>query len=44
MLPEADEIIAYWDGHALAGPLLMPPTQHNFLHLNKTLRIQQKIR
>jgi len=44
VLPEAGEIIAYWGGRTLAGLLLMPPTRHNFLHLNEALRIRQKIR
>lgn len=44
VLPEADEIIAYWGGRTLAGLLLMPPTRHNFLHLNEALRIRQKLR
>lgn len=43
VLPEAAEIIAYWGGRTLAGLLLMPPTRHNFLHLNEALRIRQKI-
>ncbi len=44
VLPESAEIIAYWGGRALAGLLLMPPTRHNFLHLNEALRIRQKLR
>lgn len=44
VLPEADEIIAYWGGRTLAGLLLMPPTRHNFLHLNEALRIRPKLR
>lgn len=42
VLPEADEIIAYWGGRTLTGLLLMPPTRHNFLHLNEALRIRQR--
>jgi len=44
VLPEANEIIAYWGGRTIAGLLLMPPTRHNFLHLNEALRIKQKLR
>jgi hypothetical protein len=44
VLAEASEIIAYWGGRTIAGLLLMPPTRHNFLHLNEALRIRQKLR
>jgi hypothetical protein len=44
VLPDASEIMAYWGGRTLAGLLLMPPTRHNFLHLNEALRIRQKLR
>lgn len=44
VLPEANEILVYWGGRTLAGLLLMPPTRHNFLHLNEALRIRQKLR
>ena len=43
VLDEANEIIAYWGGRTIAGLLLMPPTRHNFLHLNEALRIRQKL-
>lgn len=33
-------VIDYWAGLTLAGLLLMPPTRHNFLHLNEALRIK----
>lgn len=38
----ASEISAYWGGRTIAGLLLMPPTRHNFLHLNEALRVRQK--
>jgi len=43
LLPEAIEILNYWSSRTIAGLLLMPPTRHNFLHLNEALRIKQKI-
>ncbi len=42
VIPEAQEIIDYWGGRTIAGLLLMPPTRHNFLHLNEALRLKQK--
>jgi len=36
-------LLDYWGGLTLAGILLMPPTRHNFIHLNEALRIKQKI-
>jgi hypothetical protein len=42
--PEAMEIINYWSKRTLAGLLLMPPTRHNFLHLNEAMRVKQKLR
>ncbi len=42
--PEAIEIFNYWGTRTIAGLLLMPPTRHNFLHLNEALRIKQKLR
>ncbi len=43
LLPEAIEILKYWSKRTIAGLLLMPPTRHNFLHLNEALRIKQKL-
>jgi hypothetical protein len=43
LLPEAIEILHYWSKRTVAGLLLMPPTRHNFLHLNEALRVKQKI-
>jgi hypothetical protein len=44
VIPAARELIDYWGGLNKAGLLLMPPTRHNFLHLNEILRIRQKIK
>ncbi len=43
VLEEAIEIVVYWSKRTIAGLLLMPPTRHNFLHLNEALRIKQKL-
>jgi len=43
MIEEAMEIIDYWSKRTIAGLLLMPPTRHNFLHLNEAFRIKQKL-
>ena len=42
MLEEAGEILAYWGNRTIAGLLLMPPTRHNFIHLNEALRVKHK--
>jgi hypothetical protein len=44
LLPDAIGILNYWSKRTIAGLLLMPPTRHNFLHLNEALQIKQKIR
>jgi hypothetical protein len=41
--PTATDLIAYWGGLTIAGLLLMPPTRHNFVHLNEAQRLKQKI-
>jgi hypothetical protein len=43
LLPEAMGILDYWSKRTVAGLLLMPPTRHNFLHLNEALRVKQKL-
>lgn len=43
LLPEAIEILNYWSKRTIAGLLLMPPTRHNFLHLNEAGRIKAKL-
>jgi hypothetical protein len=40
----ANAVLEYWGGLTNAGLLLMPPTRHNFIHLNEALHIKQKIR
>ena len=40
--PAATDLIAYWGGLKIAGLLLMPPTRHNFVHLNEALRVKRK--
>ncbi len=40
MLPSGKGIIDYWGKRTIAGLLLMPPTRHNFLHLNEARRIK----
>lgn len=42
--PEALEIVTYWSKRTIAGLLLMPPTRHNFLHLNEAFRIKTKLK
>ena len=42
VLPTGNAVIDYWSGLTLAGLLLMPPTRHNFIHLNEALRLKQK--
>jgi len=43
MIEDAMEIIDYWSKRTVAGLLLMPPTRHNFLHLNEAFRIKTKL-
>ena len=43
LLPEAIGILKYWSNRTIAGLLLMPPTRHNFLHLNEAARIKAKL-
>jgi hypothetical protein len=43
VLPEAIGILTYWSKRTVAGLLLMPPTRHNFLHLNEALMTKQKL-
>jgi len=43
MIKDAMEIVDYWSKRTVAGLLLMPPTRHNFLHLNEAFRIKTKL-
>lgn len=36
-------LLEYWRKKTVAGLILMPATRHNFLHLNKSIRIKQKV-
>ncbi|RIX53678.1 DinB family protein [Paenibacillus nanensis] len=36
-------LLEYWGNKTIAGLALMPATRHNFVHLNKSLRIKQKL-
>jgi hypothetical protein len=38
----ASEIIDYWSRRTIAGLLLMPPTRHNFLHINEARRVKDR--
>ena len=38
----AHGLIDYWGGLTLAGLLLMPPTRHNFIHLNEAMRLKTR--
>lgn len=41
--PEASWLIEYWAKKNIAGLILMPATRHNFVHLNKSMRIKSKL-
>jgi len=38
---EAAWLLDYWGKKTVAGLMLMPATRHNFVHLNKSIRIKQ---
>lgn len=40
---EASWLLDYWGGKTIAGLILMPATRHLFMHLNKSIRIKQKL-
>lgn len=42
VVEEARWLIDYWGKRKIAGILLMPATRHNFVHLNKSLKIKDK--
>ena len=42
VIEEARDLLAYWGNLTKAGLLLMPPTRHNFIHLNEALRVKKK--
>lgn len=39
---EESWLLDYWGKKTIAGLVLMPATRHNFVHLNKSIRIKQK--
>jgi len=39
----ASGIADCWGRRTVAGLLLMPPTRHNFVHLNEALRIKHEL-
>lgn len=40
---EASWLLEYWGSKSIAGLILMPATRHIYLHLNKSIRIKQRI-
>ncbi|AKG33901.1 hypothetical protein VK70_04320 [Paenibacillus durus ATCC 35681] len=34
----------YWSGKTIGGLMLMPASRHNFVHLNKAVRIKSKLK
>ncbi len=40
VLPEAEDLLAYWRRRTVAGLLLMPATRHNMVHTNEALRLK----
>lgn len=40
---QATGLLDYWGSLTIAGLLLMPPTRHNFIHLNEASRIRQRL-
>ena len=44
VVPEAYAILEYWGQRTFAGLLLMPPTRHNLIHINKALRLKARRR
>jgi len=42
VVEEANDLLTYWGNLTMAGLLLMPPTRHNFVHLNEAMRVKKK--
>ena len=40
VVKEAGDLLTYWDNLTKASLLLMPPTRHNFVHLNEALKVK----
>ncbi|MGD0708760.1 MAG: DinB family protein [Anaerolineaceae bacterium] len=43
VLESAQWLLDYWSGLTTAGLLLMPPTRHNFVHLNEAQKVKRKV-
>jgi len=43
VLESAQWLLDYWSGLTKAGLLLMPPTRHNFVHLNEAQQVKRKV-
>lgn len=43
VIEAASDLIDYWSKRTIAGLLLMPPTRHNFVHLNEASRLKKKL-
>jgi hypothetical protein len=43
VLESAAWLLDYWGGLTKAGLLLMPPTRHNFVHLNEAQKVKHKV-
>jgi len=44
VVPEAYGIVEYWGRRTITGLLLMPPTRHNLVHINKALQLKKRKR
>ena len=42
VVEEASDLLTNWGSLTIAGLLLMPPTRHNFVHLNEALKVKKK--
>ena len=42
VIEEASDLLAYWGNLTKAGLLLMPPTRHNFIHLNEAIKVKKE--
>jgi DinB superfamily len=43
VLESAQWLLDYWSGLTKAGLLMMPPTRHNFVHLNEAQKVKRKV-
>ena len=41
-VPAESSLLRYWGKRTIAELLLMPPTRHNFVHLNEALRLKSR--